>query len=216
MSQRHGPCRGRVRWSRPIHLRPSASALWGEARLRISRVVGRPLSVSHPQLAAETAGWDPSGVTAGSNRKLLWRCQLGREWEATPNNRTSGTGCPTCCGRKVLAGFNDVATTRPDLAAEAVRWDPRTVTAGSRARCRWRCHLGHEWAAEVRDRSKGSGCPVCGGKQVLPRFDDLATTNPELVSQADGWDPRTVTAGSSRKLAWRCDRGHRWQARSEA
>ena len=65
----------------------------------------------------------------------------------------------------------------------------------------------------LSDRTKGSGCPVCGGKQGLPGFNDLATTNPELVSQADGWDPTTVTAGTERKRAWRCDRGHRWEAR---
>ena len=203
----------------PAHKMPDRthdrqSVLWGEARLRISRVVGRPLSISHPQLAAEAAGWNPAGVT---RREVIESscgdANSGMSGEATPNNRTSGTGCPTCCGRKVLAGFNDLATTRPELAAQAEGWDPRTVTAGSRRKLAWRCPLGHEWDAAVVDRTKGSGCPVCGGKQGLPGFNDLATTNPELVSQADGWDPTTVTAGTERKRAWRCDRGHRWEAR---
>jgi len=139
-----------------------------------------PVRDEGPGLAAEAAGWEPAEVTAGSNRKVLWRCQLGHEWEATANNRTKGTGCPTCCGRKVLAGFNDLATTRPDLAAQATWWDPKTVTAGTSRKLAWRCPLGHEWEAAVVDRTKGSGCPVCGGKQVLPGFNDLATTNPEL------------------------------------
>ena len=33
-----------------------------------------------------------------------------------------GLGCPYCLGRKVLAGYNDLATTHPGIAA---MWHPR-------------------------------------------------------------------------------------------
>jgi hypothetical protein len=48
---------------------------------------------------------------------------------------------------------------------------------------------------------------------VLAGFNDLATKWPEIAQEADGWDPTTVTAKSSKKkLPWLCAKGHRWKA----
>ena len=41
---------------------------------------------------------------------------------------------------------------------------------------------------------------------------DLATLRPDLAKEANGWDPKTVSAQSNEKLAWRCKRGHSWSA----
>ena len=40
----------------------------------------------------------------------------------------------------------------------------------------------------------------------------LAETHPELAAQADGWDPKTLIAGSGRKVSWKCESGHTWLA----
>jgi hypothetical protein len=53
---------------------------------------------------------------------------------------------------------------------------------------------------------------VCGNKRVVPGINDLQTTNPILAKEADGWDPSTVTSGSSKRLAWKCKKGHKWSA----
>lgn len=172
-----------------------------------------PLSVSHPDIAAEADGWDPSSVTKGSNTKRRWRCAFDHEWEATVNNRTKGTGCPVCSVRQLVPGVNDLATTHPQIAAQACGWDPTTVLAGSHASRRWRCAQGHEWDAVLSDRKKGTGCPFCAGVRVWPGFNDLATTHPELADEALGWDPTNVASGSDARKAWRCERGHEWTAR---
>lgn len=39
---------------------------------------------------------DGQTVSAGSNRKLWWRCAAGHEWQARVSHRASGTGCPAC------------------------------------------------------------------------------------------------------------------------
>ncbi len=83
------------------------------------------LSTTHPALAKE---WHPikngslasSAVTAGSNKKVWWRCHLGHEWEATVSNRTLGRGCPYCANKKVDRS-NCLTTTHPQLVAE---WHP--------------------------------------------------------------------------------------------
>ncbi len=166
----------------------------------------------------------PDQVSAGSNVRVWWRCEEGHEWETRINNRTSkGTGCPVCTGQTVLAGFNDLATTFPKVAAQ---WHPThngdlrpdQVSAGMNAKVWWRCEQGHQWEAVVNSRtSKGDGCPVCTGQTVLAGYNDLTTTFPKVAAQ---WHPtrnadRTpdqVTAGSGTKVWWRCEEGHEWEA----
>jgi hypothetical protein len=170
------------------------------------------LATTHPELAAEAVGWDPTTLTAGSNKKVGWKCSKGHRWMSTVANRSVGNGCPVCSGRKIIAGLNDLATVNPELAAQADGWDPTTVSAGSHAKVRWRCQHGHTWDASIKNRSKGQGCAVCSGRKTMAGLNDLATVNPELAAQADGWDPTTVSAGSGRKVRWKCAHGHTWDA----
>jgi Zn finger protein HypA/HybF involved in hydrogenase expression len=169
------------------------------------------LATTNPELAEQADGWDPTTLSAGSSRKVGWKCELGHSWNAQVANRSLWGGCPVCSGRKVQAGFNDLATTNPRLAAQADGWDPTTVTAGSNIRVKWKCEFGHKSVVPVSQRSQ-YGCPVCSGHKVLAGFNDLATTNPRLAAQADGWDPTTLSAGSSRKVGWKCELGHGWNA----
>ena len=95
---------------------------------------------------------------------------MGHSWQAAPYTRASGAGCPYCTNRRVLPGFNDLATTHPRLARE---WDcarngalmPEAVTYGSNKRVWWRCAWGHVWRAAIfsRTRERAAGCPVCMG-----------------------------------------------------
>jgi hypothetical protein len=169
-------------------------------------------ALTHPDLALEAVGWDPTTVTAGSHKKVGWKCGLGHQWEAEVQKRASGSGCPVCAGRNVLAGFNDLATINPEIAAQADGWDPTTVTSWARKKVGWKCGFGHQWEAAVSTRSRGSGCPVCSGQAVLAGFNDLATVNPEIAAQADGWDPTTIAAGSGKMVGWKCGLGHHWEA----
>ena len=119
------------------------------------------LSDSYPDLAAQADGWDPTTVTAGSEKKLGWKCAVGHKWIAMVKARTSGSACPACSNKRVLAGFNDLATINPELAAQADGWDPTTVTKNSGKKVGWKCQHGHQWEATANDRSKGRGCPSC-------------------------------------------------------
>jgi len=38
----------------------------------------------------------PSGVTAGTHKKVWWRCKKGHEWHASIAKRNKGNGCPVC------------------------------------------------------------------------------------------------------------------------
>lgn len=81
-------------------------------------------------------GLFPDQISFGSTKKVWWKCSLDHSWQASPNNRSKGQGCPVCAGRKIQVGYNDLKTQLPELAKE---WDstknnglsPEDVTAHS-------------------------------------------------------------------------------------
>ena len=166
----------------------------------------------------------PDKIMTGSGKTVWWKCLKGHEWQATPNNRTSHKppGCPYCSNHRILAGFNDLATTNPDLAAE---WHPtqngsltpQNVTFGSNKKVWWICHKGHEYESSIKNRVAGQGCPYCAGRKVLIGYNDLQTINPTLASE---WNyekngdlmPTYVTTNSNKKAWWKCRKGHEWLA----
>lgn len=135
------------------------------------------LTTRFPNLAAQwnterNGSLRPDQVTSFSNRKVWWQCTLGHEWQAIVAARAvENSGCPYCTGRRVLAGFNDLATLYPTIAAQ---WDdtrnagltPEMVTPGSHKRIWWRCSEGHVWKTAIYSRTgkQKCGCPVCAGK----------------------------------------------------
>ena len=191
----------------------------------------RSLKVENPELAAD---WNyerngrlkPENVSYGSTRKVWWKCPKGHEWIAAVNSRTNPklkSGCPYCSNKKALAGYNDLATVNPKLAAE---WDsekngdlkPTNVTPGSCKKVWWKCpKCNSSYEASVANRSNGRGCPICCGKKIAVGINDLAAANPSLAAE---WDyarngdlkPTNVTAGSHRKVWWQGACGHEWQA----
>src|SRR5665213_2856524 len=169
------------------------------------------LATTDPKLAEQADGWDPATVSRGSGKRVSWQCAFGHRWEATPNNRSNGKGCPVCSGRAVVAGFNDLATTDPGIASQADGWDPTTVTRSSHRSMKWKCERAHTWTAPVAGRTSGNGCPYCGNRRLLVGFNDLATTHPEIAREADDWDPSSVMTGSNKRVAWTCEFGHQWK-----
>ena len=178
------------------------------------------LSTTHPEIAAQAYGWDPTMVSKGAMENREWICDLGHIWSAAPNTRTTirsngrGSRCSICNGNIVLKGFNDLQFLRPDLAAEAVDFDCSTVTLGSKKTVTWKCDEGHTWKVGVRDRVAGNGCRFCtlNNPRAWPGYNDLTTVNPKLASQAHGWDPTTITAGSSKRMEWDCECGEVYTA----
>jgi hypothetical protein len=105
--------------------------------------------------------WDPTLVAQWSHNVVRWKCALGHQFLARVADRSKGDGCPFCAGKKVLMGFNDLATKNPSLAKQALGWDPRQFTEFSNKKLLWICDLGHEWKSTINHRSNGRGCPSC-------------------------------------------------------
>ncbi len=185
------------------------------------------LLTTNPKLAKEwnherNGSLRPEHILANSGKKVWWKCSKGHEWQATINTRNKGTGCPYCSGKKVLKGFNDLTTINSKLASE---WNhekndnikPENFTANSGKKVWWKCEKGHEWQATIGDRNTGKGCPYCSNQKVLKGYNDLETVNPKLARE---WNyekngdlkPEDFTANSNKKVWWKCNKGHEWQA----
>lgn len=168
------------------------------------------LATTHPDLSKEANGWDPTTISRGSPSKREWKCSKGHLWEASVGARTGlNSGCPYCSGLRIIVGETDLASTHPHLAEEANGWDPQTVSRGSIKSLSWICKLGHIFQSAPNSRtSDNQNCPVCSGHKVLAGFNDLLTVEPEIASQAFGWDPSTVTKGHAGRKEWLCELGH--------
>ena len=59
------------------------------------------------------------------------------------------------------------------------------VSYQSNVKVWWLGQCGHEWQASTSHRYRGRGCPYCCNNAVLPGFNDLSTTNPNLAKE---WD----------------------------
>lgn len=90
---------------------------------RIALAGVNDLLTTHPELAAQADGWDPKTIKARSGKKVRWKGECGHIWTAVVANRTKGIGCPICSAYIVQVGVNDLATTHPELAAQADGWD---------------------------------------------------------------------------------------------
>ena len=164
----------------------------------------------------------PENLPANSNKKVWWKCKKGHEWQATIHSRNNGCGCPYCSNQRVSKGYNDLATLNPELAKE---WHnekngdltPAEIMPASNKKVWWRCNKGHEWQAVISSRNIGCKCPYCTNRKVLEGYNDLQTINPNLAKEWNfekniGLTPQMVMPGSDKKVWWRCEKGHEWQA----
>jgi len=164
----------------------------------------------------------PSDVREFSLKNVWWLAGCGHEWKSTVAHRSDGRKCPFCAGKKVLIGFNDIATTDPEIAED---WHPtkngdvtpQTVSRGSSRKVWWLSH-GHEWISTIGNRTiSEAGCAICSGDQVQIGINDLATTFPEIAKK---WHPtkngeltpESLTGRSGRKVWWLGNCGHTWKA----
>lgn len=94
---------------------------------------------------------------------------------------------------------------------------PTEISYGSRQKVWWRCAKGHVWQAAIYTRTGNStGCPYCSGRSVTAET-SLAVQFPVIAAQ---WHPTrngavtpdSLMPGSNRRVWWKCNRGHEWQA----
>jgi len=173
---------------------------------------------THPQLAKEYQG-DANLVTAGTGKKLDWKCLIISDtpcdhvWSATSTSRVTGNGCPGCSGRVVhIDGRNSMFNTHPELALE-YQGDANLVLAGTDRLLDWQCRIcEHTWNSAGYSRLSGSGCPACANQCLhIDGRNSMFNTHPFLAKEYQG-DAKLIVAGTNTKLDWKCSTcNHKWK-----
>ena len=85
------------------------------------------------------------------------------------------------------------------------------LTLGSKKTAWWKCDKGHEWEATINHIYNGTRCPYCSNKKILKGYNDLGTTNPELLEYLDyeknekeNIDVSSLSRYSHVKVYWKC------------
>lgn len=130
----------------------------------------------------------PQKINRTTKLKVWWNClKCNSQYEMSVQNKTlNNAGCPYCKGKRVNHA-NCLEYTHPHIANE---WHPtknklvtpRDVIAGSHKVYWWLGKCGHEWEAKLEDRKLGLGCPYCSSSRLLIGYNDMWTTNPDLLN----------------------------------
>lgn len=182
------------------------------------------LATLYPDVSQE---WDyeknedtPVGFATHSRKKKWWICPQGHSYDMRVINRTKGQqNCPYCSGKRVLPGFNDVATTRPKILKY---WDyeknditPQEITEKSAKKVWFTCGKPeHSWQGTLVKLGRGKDiiCRVCSGHVVIKGINDLSSQFPQIAAELVQEDPESIYMFSSRKVSWKCGMGHKWRA----
>ena len=137
----------------------------------------------------------------------------------------AGSKCGSRCCTSCRAGaWQDAETAGPDISLLdpilQKQWDHAAnkhlgqlvIPRYSNRKVWWQCDRcpdghPHSWAAMVKDRSHGSGCPYCVGQEVC-KHNSLATKHPLVAAEwhptSNAFSPQDVTASSGKSAVWQC------------
>ena len=177
------------------------------------------LATVNPELAKQwhptkNGNLKPTDVVAGSEKKVWWLLpyddsvtgkHFDFEWQATIINRHKGNNCPflpTASSPQVWCGFNDLATTNPELAKEwhptkNGKLKPTDVCANSTKKVWWLLsydnpvtgkHFDFEWLNTIHNRNNGSGCPYLTSSKTENLVYNLLTSKNIFFKAEESFD----------------------------
>ena len=179
-----------------------------------------------------------------SRHTVWWMCPNCPDghahiWEARPDSRSRGSGCPFCSGKRACK-HNSLAVNAHEVVCywhyeKNLPLTPDTITAQSGHKAHWVClACNHEWQAKIQTEVvANSGCSECvkahSGRSkegVRHKHPTFAEANHPLLSQWDhslnekeGNFPDNTSLRSHKRIWWlctQCPKGckHSWQAKA--
>lgn len=201
------------------------------AEMNSKNLEERNIGVVAPHLVDE---WDfekngltPEQVFGGSVKKFWWKCLKEKHsWEASPNARTRGNGCPYCSGTKILSGVTDFGTVYPEYVEfwdEKKNKKPIDKTSSTNGTVFLFCDKAHEYSLDLssikraHENNKVVRCTLCSGKKIVSGINDFATFYPEFVQYIDfdKNNPEKIYYRKYSAIHWKCSKNHLFSSRIE-
>jgi hypothetical protein len=143
---------------------------------------------------------------------LLWRCEAGHHWMATPASIRRRSWCPSCAHNRglELEAMQQLARKRGGKCLS-------TKYINNRHPLLWECKRRHRWKATPVNvkggkKKRGTWCFECynlrrrfGTKGSIERMRKLARRRRGLCLSEE-------YINSKSKLLWQCEKGHCWRA----
>lgn len=155
-----------------------------------------------------------------SNKELCWQCPHDNRHafaRSAYSQYNAKYKCPICMGILIIAGVNDIATIRPDVAAMMIDKNlARTKGVGSHERTEFKClqNPTHpHWNEAIREIVNGHGCPECFNekrkyiRRAKTKEESIGYAHPEIIT---GWSdkndgtPFDYRISSSKKIILSC------------
>ena len=175
-----------------------------------------------------------SKIGKATTKKVQWKCADPKHspWLASPAAVTwKCSGCPTCHNRRIEPKVNDILTLFPNICKdwdfEKSTIDIRSIAPGSNTEVWWKCsRCGREWkqspAGKINTkRIDVAGCADCrkdDAMNINQSLEDWCRINNQLEilkeynSAKNELPPSKISKGSSKKVKWKCKKGHIWDS----
>jgi len=138
--------------------------------------------------------------------KLLWSCENGHKWSATPKHILKGVvWCPYCArkisGDKIRYTIDEMQK----FATERNGFCLSKINTTGRSKFLWQCQNGHKWVATPTImKQRDAFCVKCAGYAPTPN--DLQI----IAKNRGGRCLSKKYINATTKLNWQCKEGHRW------
>ncbi|WP_322552811.1 zinc-ribbon domain-containing protein [Priestia megaterium] len=142
----------------------------------------------------------------GSDKKYLWECKEGHQWEASADNIKQGKWCPKCLGKnKTIEDMKKIAMDRGGACISKSYINGRTKLT-------WKCKNNHMWNSTPESIIQGSWCSMCKRIENANKLKKSIHDMNELAYRKNGKCLSKAYVNAHTKLLWECKEGHQWEA----
>jgi len=157
------------------------------------------------EIAKSRGGICLSKKYVNAKTKLKWKCELGHEWMARPDEvKNGGTWCPKCGGTQkfTIELMREIAKSKGGKCLS-------DTYVNSDTKLEWECSNGHTWWGIPNNVMRSAWCRTCYlelNKKI--RMDEMH----EIANSKGGKCLSDTYVNRVTKLEWECSMGHTWWA----
>lgn len=157
------------------------------------------LDINECQRAAGlSGGLCLSDKYVGNNKKMLWQCEFGHQWNSKYEHIKNGSWCPKCIGRGKYT-IDDCFRIAKERDGKCLEIEYFLATRNMK----WQCKHGHKWLAPFDRVALGSWCNKCNTHRIEDCIDFAATKSGKCLS--------SEYTMNKAPLLWECSEGHTWE-----
>lgn len=139
---------------------------------------------------------------------LLWRCEKGHEWEASPNKIKSGSWCHHCAGN-MKSTIEEIIQLVQQRGGKCFS----NSYKNNYTKIDIECEQGHRFISAAKSIKKGNWCPQCAINERANKRRLSIEDMQVLAKRKQGKCLSTSYTDSNTKLLWECLNHHQFYSK---